>query len=691
MPEGEERSAALMARAAVAKRKQQEKNSMSMPLQEPARIFTPIERGSKYTEDIAATRTSNVPSAKAPTSQASSTCPPSNRQSTLDPARSTSRKSATRIVAVEAPHRHIPSSLPDEENGSFGLQAAQTKAERRADQKSTNESHSPFYRLLLNPQPTDPSSAYLPPTIVSPQLSITSSQQTLRPKREQNVQVRHDGGALREAERWSGSSGQQNSTPSVHTKTQPLVEDAGDGRLQTIKRAWHSRFYYLYGKMTGVEQANAPSVSGILWNLQNPLYQVLSSLYGIAVRVYRFIKVLISWHKLLGLLLFIWLCGYVMNTILNLPGFRQISTALTILYQVFGQASRSQAQQQHISQASMELQKYMYQIDQLSFKSGVLDRPLPPPQQEEERGDGFQVAPFFIPLFSRSAAVTGNTRFQENETPCDGNGDSGDDCFFRVQFFVQPGQTETTKPLITPHFETGRRLEIQLEDQWRHSYGSIYNASSRYTILSGCLKAESQQLADLLEAIYTWPAADREPTSLARWLSYLSQRCHRKTLIVERINKLQAIMSRLHECLTQFRGPLKHDGRFEQDPIIIQLSLTNDASYNYLQYYSPRAKQTYPLPVRPSRAEMNGWLSSYLADEAIKSHKDTLLLTSDLLHTDDGEMNLESSRKLEDIERRVTGASESITSAQALVFEKELAGIIVGFLNSSRDYWTEKR
>lgn len=481
----------------------------------------------------------------------------------------------------------------------------------------------------------------------------------------------------------------------MHTKTQPLIEDAGDGHLQTIKRAWHSWFYYLYGKITGVEQANAPSVSDILSNLQNPPRQVFSSVYGIAVCVYRFIKVLIPWHKLLGLFLFICLCGYAINAILSLPGFRQISTLLALLHQAFGQKSTSLAQEQQISKASMELQGYMDQINQLSFRSGALYRPLLPPQEEEEGGDGFQAAPFFIPLISRSAAVTGNTRFQENETPCDGNGDPGHDCFFRVQSFVQAGQTEITQPSTPSHFEIGRRLEIQLEDQWRHSYGSIYNASSRYTILSRCLTAESQQLADLLEAIYTWPAADREPTKFAQWLLYLFQittRCPRKALIMERIKKLQANMSRLHECLTQFGGPLKlHGGRIEKDPIMIQLSLTNAVSSKYFEYYFPErsgAEQAYPLSVRPSQGLMNGWLSSDHAIRAVHRHRDILVLTSHLLHTDNGEMNLKPSRKLENIERRVGGASESITWARALQLEKELADIIVGFLNSTRFYWT---
>lgn len=141
MPEGEKRSAALMARAAVAKRKQQEKNSMPIP--KPARKSTPAERGSKYTEDKAATRASNVPSAKAPTSQASSTHLPSPRQSTLDSTGSTSRKSATIITAALAPHHHAPPGSLDKKDVSFGLQADQTKAE----QISTTQSHSPFYKL----------------------------------------------------------------------------------------------------------------------------------------------------------------------------------------------------------------------------------------------------------------------------------------------------------------------------------------------------------------------------------------------------------------------------------------------------------------------------------------------------------------------------------------------------------------
>ncbi|CAH0042066.1 unnamed protein product [Clonostachys rhizophaga] len=677
MPEGEERSAALMARAAVAKRKQQEKNSMSMPLQQPSRKSTPAERGSKYTEDKATTRASNVPSAKAPTSQASSTLLSPPRQSTLDSIGSTSRKSATMTTAVLAPHHHVPSGSLDKKDGSFGLQAAQTKVEKRAEQKPTTQSYSPFYKL---------------PT----------SQQTLRQKGDRDSRVLHEGGELHETQRRSGSRGQRNSRPSAHAKTQPLVEDAGDRHLQTLLkgnlRTW---FYYLYGKMTGIVQANGLSVSNILSNLQDTLYQVIASVYAITAFVCRFIcrfiRVLTSWHKLLGLLIFICLCGYAIDAVLSLPGFRQIHTFLAVLYRALGQESTSSSstsldQQPQASEASMKLRGYMDQINQLPFSSGVLYRPLPPPQEEEEGDDGFQTIPVYLQLISGSAAVTDNAICQGNKIPCDGKEDSGDGCFCRIQPLVKAGQNEITQPSAPPYSEASNRLEVQLEDQWRNLYGSIYNASSRYTILSECLTAESQQLADLVEAMTTRPAADLQPTRFAQWWLYLSPittRCPRKALIMERINKLQAIMSRLHSCLAQFHGPYKRG--IAQDPIMIQLELANAASFKYLEHYfseSPRPEQTCPLSMPQSQAAITACLSFDQANLAISLHSKVLTLTSRLLFLNNDPRSLKFLREsLQDIKVRVGRADDSITPAKALFYEDQLAEIISEFLKSSAEYW----
>uniref|UniRef100_A0A8H7K6R7 Uncharacterized protein n=1 Tax=Bionectria ochroleuca TaxID=29856 RepID=A0A8H7K6R7_BIOOC len=652
MPEGEERSAALMARAEIAKRKQQEKNSMPIP--KPARKSTPAERGSKYTEDKAATRASNVPSAKAPTSQASS----------------------TRLPSPDTPHHHAPPGSLDQKDVSFGLQADQTKAEQR----STTQSYSPFYKLLLSPQHTDPSSPYLPPTTLSPQLSKASSQKTLRPKEDRNVRVLREGRELHETRRRSGSRGQRNSRPSAHSKTQPLVEDVGDRHLQTLKRNLRTWFYYPYGKMTGIVQANGPSVSSILSILQHPLYQVIASVYAITVSVCRFIKVLTSWYKLLGLLIFICLCGYAIDAVLSLPGFRQINTLLVILYRALGLESTSNSstsldQQQQTSEASMKLQGYMDQIKQLSFCSGVLYRPLPLPKRKRRETMDFRLFRFICSVFLARQLL--QTTLDSRETRYRATA-------MRIR--------ETAVFVAFNPWSKQARTRLRSQDQWRNSYGSIYNVSSRYTVLSECLKAESQQLADLVEAMTTRPAADLQPTKFAQWLLHLFQittRCPRKALIMERINKLQAIMNRLHSCLAQFHGPYKMD--ITQDPIMIQLDLVYAVSFNYLEYYSfelPRAEQTYPLSMPQSQAATIARLNSYQADLARRLHTKVLTLTSHLLFSNSDHKSLKSLRQsLQDIKVRVGRADDSITPAKALFYEVRLAEIISEFLNSSADYW----